>query len=74
VIAHDQGEAHDPNPRGPCGKRCYSSARRAKEAHRRFGWRIRAYRCETCRAWHAANHEKGDAARERRRNRRGESA
>jgi hypothetical protein len=43
---------------GECGKRCYGSPDRAKRANRHAGFRLRAYRCERCRAWHVTSSEK----------------
>lgn len=42
----------------PCGKRCYDNERRAKEANRTGGFRVRAYFCRDCRAFHVTNGEK----------------
>ena len=41
-----------------CGKRCYHSERQARAAHRRASYRIRAYFCAICRAFHVTNSEK----------------
>jgi hypothetical protein len=35
-----------------CGKHCYTSAAKAKEAQRHMGGRVRAYECHKCHAWH----------------------
>ena len=43
---------------GVCGKRCYTSAEKAKEAHSQAGWRFRTYYCDECRAWHITNGDK----------------
>lgn len=44
----------------PCGKLAYRSERLAREAHRRFAWRIRTYRCPDAPgvAYHVTNTEK----------------
>jgi hypothetical protein len=41
-----------------CTKRGYGSVHALRMAHRRASWRVRAYFCETCQAFHATNHEK----------------
>lgn len=43
-----------------CGKRAYRSERLCLDAHKRFHWRIRVYRCPDAPslAYHATNHEK----------------
>lgn len=41
-----------------CTKRRFSSAKQAKRAHRRAGFRLRAYQCQHCHAWHVSNSEK----------------
>jgi hypothetical protein len=46
----------DESPR--CTKRPYGSVEAVRRAHRRASWRVRAYWCEDCRAYHGTNHEK----------------
>ena len=42
-----------------CGKKCYTSEKAVRIAHKRAHWRIRAYQCDECNgAWHATNNEK----------------
>lgn len=51
-----------PRRRGVCGKVCFESEVAAKRGCRRgakrAGFRIRAYFCVPCRAWHVTNNEK----------------
>ena len=42
----------------PCLKRGFTSKSAARQAHRGAHWRIRAYECGHCGAWHVANAEK----------------
>lgn len=41
-----------------CTKKRFESKRHAREAHAKAHWRVRAYYCQGCRAWHATNAEK----------------
>ncbi len=45
-------------PDAVCVKHPYPSAHAARVAHRRAGFRVRTYWCETCQAVHVANAEK----------------
>lgn len=40
------------------GKRCYPSEGKARAAHSKARFSIRAYRCEHCHAVHVANRDK----------------
>lgn len=44
-----------------CTKKTYESAHAARTAHSKAGWRVRAYFCQRCRAWHATNADKRGA-------------
>jgi hypothetical protein len=54
-----------------CEKRCYSSEHAAREAHRRTGFRVRAYWCMACHAYHVTNSEKRSQVERRQEERRG---
>lgn len=40
------------------GLRMYRSARAAREAHRKIGHRLRAFRCSACACWHVSRETK----------------
>jgi hypothetical protein len=42
----------------PCGKRSFASASAARRANAKARFRIRAYFCERCHAYHVANQDK----------------
>jgi hypothetical protein len=46
-----------------CAKRRYDSVEQARKAHRRFGGRIRVYRCPECRGYHVTANEKRENIR-----------
>lgn len=41
-----------------CGKRCFTSVKAARAAHKRARFRVRIYFCLACCAWHATNQDK----------------
>lgn len=52
-----------PAQTGACGRKCYTSVRAARDAHRQAGHKIRPYVCETCTGrgrpvYHAANSDR----------------
>lgn len=47
-----------------CAKRRYDSEHAAKAAHRRFGGRIRVYRCDECKGYHVTASEKRENHRD----------